>query len=214
MLLDQMHIALRERDRDAFLVEAFLHRARDVPVHRPVVTGPGPGTYHEVDRGFAQGVQPDHRLGLGEHQLVAFDDVPQHAFGVIDIVPVGDAEDHVDASVWFGRDVADHIAPDLAVGHDQYLVIHGCYGGRDQAHFLHEAHRARDLDTTALGAAQLAGLSVGALAGSSTFSAGFASMGAGNSNGSPPTICPWTRSSSSTNGVDRGTGRSCPTHSI
>jgi len=140
MLLDQMHIALRERDRDAFLVEAFLHRARDVPVHRPVVTGPGPGAYHEVDRGLAQGVQPDHRLGLGEHQFVALDDIAQHSLGVVDIVRIGDAKDHVHAPMGLGRDVADHIAPDLAVRHYHLLVVPGCDGRRNQIHRLDRAH--------------------------------------------------------------------------
>ena len=146
MLLDQVHIALRERDRDAFLVEAFLHRTRDVPVHRPVVTGPGPGTYHEVDRGFAQGVQPDHRLGLGEHQFVALDDIPQHPLGVVDVVCIGDAEDHVDASRGPPGVVDDHRSEDLPVRNDHLLVVWRLQRGVEDPDLLDRAGDAGDLE--------------------------------------------------------------------
>ena len=44
-----MHILLRIRNGDAFLVETLFHGASYDPVYGTVVLGPDPGTAHEVD---------------------------------------------------------------------------------------------------------------------------------------------------------------------
>ena len=50
MLLDQVHIALRERDRDTLGIEALLDLARDVPVDLPVIGRCHPWPHDEIDR--------------------------------------------------------------------------------------------------------------------------------------------------------------------
>ena len=49
----------------------------------------------------------------------------EHRLGLGNLVGVRDPEHHVHAALFLGRDVLDHVAPDLVVGHDDRLVIEG-----------------------------------------------------------------------------------------
>ncbi len=77
------------------------------------------------------------------------DDFVQDALDLLHVVRVGHPEGEIDPADLLGRHVADHVAPDLAVGHDQGLVVEGEDRGGDQAHRAHAARHAGGLDHVA-----------------------------------------------------------------
>ena len=68
-------------------------------------------------------VQADDGGRVLEDQLVAVDDFFEELAGAVDVVGVCDAEDEVDPARRVGRDIGDDVAPDLAVGDDDRLVV-------------------------------------------------------------------------------------------
>ena len=84
--LVDVHIPLREGDRDAFLVEPHLHRAGHVPVDIPVVVGFHPRPHHEIDRGIVQGVQAHHGFGIIQNPVIVLQDI------IEDLLRVGNVE--------------------------------------------------------------------------------------------------------------------------
>ena len=65
---------------------------------------------------------PDHGLGLGEHLGVTAES-PEDGLRLVQVVLVGDRCHQVDAARVVGGDVHDRVAPDLAVGHEDRLVV-------------------------------------------------------------------------------------------
>ncbi len=51
----EVNVALRERDRNAFLVESLFNPFMHVPVHRPQIVGFCPGAHDEIDRVITKG---------------------------------------------------------------------------------------------------------------------------------------------------------------
>ena len=74
-IIEYVHIALRERNRDALLVKANLRGSGHIPVHLPVVIDLDPGPDDKIDRRFTQRVQAHHRLRIVEDLVMGFQNV-------------------------------------------------------------------------------------------------------------------------------------------
>ena len=69
--LVQINVLLRERERDALLVEALLDRLGEVEEYAPVVRGLDPRAYDEVDAAVGEFRDGDRAFGLIENAFVS-----------------------------------------------------------------------------------------------------------------------------------------------
>src|SRR6056297_3319196 len=114
-LVVHVDVALRERNADAFRVEALLDGLRDVELQAPVVGRIGPGPCHDIDAGVGEFGHDDLRRRVGQHPLVGREHFLDDLLRLVDVVAVTDAEGEVDPPCLVGRVVGDDAARDLAV---------------------------------------------------------------------------------------------------
>ena len=68
-----MHVALRERDRDALSVEALLHFLHEVEIDTPIVSRGTPRTNHEVNTAIVERRNRNLRRRIFEDSVIFSD---------------------------------------------------------------------------------------------------------------------------------------------
>ena len=90
-MLIQMHIALRERNAEAFGLQTFFDGFVQRKEYRLVIRHVHPRTNGEINTAVVHGGHPDKRRGIFQYALIFYNLIEQCRFGSINAVAIADA---------------------------------------------------------------------------------------------------------------------------
>ncbi len=140
---------MRERDLDAFLVQRLLDELGHRVQHVEVVLAFAEGPHQEIHRTVVQRLDLDEGRRVFEDVGVVGEHRVDHRAHGIGVFLVGHAEVHIHTPHRVMRVVDDLIAPDLAVGDDDLLLVEGLQHGGEQVDLLDIAEAVGGVDEIA-----------------------------------------------------------------
>ena len=144
-----MHVALRERDRDAFGVEGEFGPLDQIEAEAPEIGGAHPGARGDVDAAVAQFRDHHQRRRFGVGPLVLGDQPGKDVFRLAQIVAVANPEHEIHPTAILSGKVGDVVIGQGAVGHDDPLVVWCQHDRAEDLDFANGAGYALRLDEVA-----------------------------------------------------------------
>ncbi len=148
-MVDQVQIALRERDADATFVQSLLEILGKIELDRPVVVRSSPDSNDEINRTVSQLANNDLGCGILQDSFIRSNHGLNDRHRLVDAIPVTDAHNEVDSPSAVVGIIDNGAVPDGTVGDNNLDVIGRRQLGREQADVLHRPCVTADFDVLA-----------------------------------------------------------------